>query len=156
MTWRDDPGSKLYETEGLNREERLIDVYRTAWKKRYGDFPVVEGKGREVFEQLAKSFTYEKATKILEHYTTMNVAKFVETAHDPFTLKFNLNLVIASMAGKQVKGLPPGTRLMEADEVFHEYLRASQMVRDAHPNALQDDHPQSDSPPKLPSPSGEY
>jgi hypothetical protein len=80
----------------ITRNAGLVqDAYEAAYKKRYNSSPFIETEDLVVFVFLSKNFGLEQGKALVEHYLTMNDEWFMRQAHNPRTLRKDVNKVIA-------------------------------------------------------------
>lgn len=87
----------------------LIEAYRDAWKARYGVFPKpIEPKERvECFDFLATNYSLAQGKRIIAVFLEMEEPKFLEDAHGPLRLRWNLQKVLAEIGKRKSKPKGP-------------------------------------------------
>lgn len=135
--YHDEHGFKLKETkrdrlpavEELTHTTRLKQAYCQAFRKAYGDDPVVGADEGLILSSLLHTFREEHLTKLIEHYLGMQTKWFVDNAHSLKVLKKDINQVIASYSHRLRQSKGGSLRLMPQDQWLAHYLEVSPMWR---------------------------
>lgn len=83
--------------EGLKVRE-LIAAYCEAFKSRYGENPVIDGKTQGLARQMARHVPLEKAKQLVQVYVQMQDSWFVTKHHDFATFAQNISKVAVAAA----------------------------------------------------------
>lgn len=87
----------MIEVENSRNKQALLDIYRDAFKKRFGDFPIIDLQtALEIMKWANETFKFERAKELIRTYLQMNDEWIEQQAFPLEIFKKQINRVIAS------------------------------------------------------------